>query len=190
MNSIAFFDFDGTLTFRDTFLEFLKDSVDVNSLAKKSPRLFYYLSLFEFKVISNSDFKLFVVRELFKSEDYFRLSAQRFSKKIFKFLKSKAVARLMYHKKNGDKVVIVSASFEEYLKDISKQLCVDLIATKITFKDNVAYYDPANCYGIEKYKRIISIYRLDKFKYIYAYGDSRGDYYMLKIADYPYYRVF
>ena len=47
-----------------------------------------------------------------------------------------------------------------------------------------------NCYGPEKVKRIREKYNLSNYKYIYAYGNSRGDYEMLSIANESHYKPF
>ena len=47
-----------------------------------------------------------------------------------------------------------------------------------------------NCHDPEKVKRIRELYNLSDYKYIYAYGNSRGDHEMLDIADERHYKPF
>ena len=47
-----------------------------------------------------------------------------------------------------------------------------------------------NCYGPEKVTRILESYDLLKYDYIYAYGNSRGDYEMLELANEKFYKPF
>jgi HAD superfamily hydrolase (TIGR01490 family) len=107
-------------------------------------------------------------------------------------VKKTAMQRINWHKQEGHKVVIVSASFDDVLKNWCDMNALDLIATKIEVRDGklTGKFYSKNCYGPEKVKRVKEKYNLTGFEYIYAYGDSRGDREMLALADEGYYDFF
>ena len=113
-------------------------------------------------------------------------------KKMIKIIKPKALKRIRWHQNNGHTVVIVSASIESWLKTWCQKNSLKLIATKIEHKGNkiTGKLDGKNCYGPEKVTRIKESYNLKEFTNIYSYGDSSGDFEMLKIADKKFYRQF
>ena len=48
----------------------------------------------------------------------------------------------------------------------------------------------ANCHGEEKVRRIQEAYQLKEYPQVYAYGDTKGDLPMLKLADIRFYKPF
>lgn len=111
---------------------------------------------------------------------------------IQKILRPKAMEKIQWHQGRGDKVVIVSASIEYWLRPWCENNNLELIATKLEIKNDIVTGNllSKNCYGIEKVNRIHLDYILDDYETIYAYGDSRGDKEMLEIAHEKYYKPF
>ena len=184
---IAFFDFDGTITKKDSFLEFLIYYFGYNkflfSLIKNIKTIFFY----KIRLLSNEEAKEKLTEYFFKDIDFdeFKENADYFSKNIIDtFLKQKAIKKLKYHKNNNDKIVIVSASFECYLKKWCEKNGFELVATKLEVKNNKlsGKFLTKNCYGQEKVNRAKEKYNLDKFGDIFVYGDSKGDFEILKLA--------
>ena len=195
MNKIAFFDFDGTITKGDTLALFIKYYVGSFN---------YYLSLFalspiiiafKLKILNNSKAKKIVLRHFFYGvhEDEFNDKAKKFSlEEIPKVIRPKALQEIEKFIGEGTKVVIVSASLENWLKPWCDSLGVELISTKVDFINGYfnGEYVPANCYGEEKVTRIRESYNLELFNEIYAYGDSSGDLPMLELANNKFYKPF
>ena len=100
--------------------------------------------------------------------------------------------KIVWHKEQGHKVVIVSASIECWLKPWCDKNGLGLIATKLEIKDGrvTGKFLTKNCYGIEKANRVKEGYNLDDYDYIYAYGDSRGDKELLALAHESHYKPF
>jgi HAD superfamily phosphoserine phosphatase-like hydrolase len=100
--------------------------------------------------------------------------------------------KIAWHKEQGNKVVIVSASMECWLKPWCDKHNLELIATKIEIKEDVltGKFLTKNCHGIEKVNRINKIYVLSEYDYIYAYGDSSGDRELLSLANEKFYKPF
>lgn len=193
--NIAFFDFDGTITNKDSLVEFIKFAVGkkryYTGLIQKSPMLILY----KLKIIPNDQAKMRLLDHYFKDldEKIFKNKASKYSlEHIDSIVKPKALEKIRYHKQNGDKVVIVSASLECWLKPWCDRENLELISTKLLFKDGKfsSNFDGKNCYGKEKELRIKKRFDLNNYNQIYAYGDSSGDKQMLLLAHHPHYKPF
>jgi phosphatidylglycerophosphatase C len=192
---LALFDFDGTLTTKDSLPEFIKYAVGAPSyylgLLLLSPVLILYLV----KIISNDRAKERLISHFFKgwTAMRFKALADRFSEtQIDRITKPKAMARMQWHKAQGHKVVLVSASLECWLEKWCSKNKIGLIATRLEMKDNKisGRFATKNCYGAEKEKRIKESLNLKDYDYIYAYGDSNGDREMLALADESFYQKY
>ena len=108
------------------------------------------------------------------------------------FIRKNALERIKWHQKNNHKVVVVSASIDYWLKPWCDKNHIDLIATQLEVNNNklTGRLDNKNCFGSEKVRRIMGKYKLSNYDYIYAYGDSRGDYEMLQISSEKSYKPF
>lgn len=105
---------------------------------------------------------------------------------------SPAVDILRQHLVNGDKVYVVSASIEEWVRPFLP-LWAGQDAGSITFLCTKAETDTdgtltgrfltKNCYGPEKVSRLLEAEPDRQSYYLYAYGDSNGDSEMLAFAD-------
>jgi len=191
----AFFDFDGTITNKDSFIDFLKYS---NSFYKF---WFYFillspvLVLFKLRIISNERAKQVVLSMFFKGEreEEFLEKTKTYSlEKMPKIVKENALKKIKWHKEQGHTVVIVSASLKCWLKPWCEKNNLELITTELEIKQGIltGHLKTKNCFGEEKVKRIKQQYTINKNDTIYAYGDSAGDREMLDLANYKNYRVF
>ncbi len=192
---LALFDFDGTITKDDSLLKFIRfvvrDVRFVFGLVVLSPILVAY----KLKLIPNYKAKQYMLSWFFKgmSKDAFFKVANEYSLvHIDKILRPKAIEKINWHKEQGHKVVVVSASIECWLRPWCKKNDLELIATQLEIKDGIVTGKllSKNCYGVEKVNRIKEIYNLKDFEYIYSYGDSIGDKEMLSIANESFYKPF
>ncbi|MBF0593231.1 MAG: haloacid dehalogenase-like hydrolase, partial [Nitrospirae bacterium] len=134
MNKIAFFDFDGTITRRDSFSDFLRFSVGWRGLLTGMTVLLPYIVLYALKIIPNYKLKARAIRYFYGGWDFktFEAIASDYSRcQLPRLLKESAMERLNWHKEQGHKVVIVTASLRYYLKPWCDLNGVDLIATEI-----------------------------------------------------------
>ena len=125
--------------------------------------------------------------------EYFLEMANLYSlNRIDKITRRSAMQKISWHKKQGDTVVIVSASPKCWLEPWCAKNSLALLATKLEIKNGVitGKISGRNCYGDEKVRRISEAYDLEKFDYIYAYGDSIGDREMLGLANHKFYKFF
>jgi HAD superfamily hydrolase (TIGR01490 family) len=192
---IALFDFDGTITTDDSLIKFIRfvvgDTKFVIGMAVLSPMLTAY----KLKLIPNYKAKQYMLSYFFKgmSEEKFMKVAKEYSLKyIDTILRPKAMEKIAWHKEQGHKIVIVSASIECWLKPWCDKNDLDLIATKLQIKDGIVTgkFLAKNCYGIEKANRVQERYNLGGYDHIYAYGDSCGDKELLELADESFYKPF
>ncbi len=111
---------------------------------------------------------------------------------ITTILRPQAMEKIEWHQQEGHKVVIVSASIECWLRPWCEEHDLDLLGTKLKFKDDVfiGKFLSKNCYGIEKENRVKENYNLNEYNYIYAYGDSAGDKELLALANESFYKPF
>jgi len=192
---LALFDFDGTITKNDSLLKFIRFAVGdikfIQGLIALSPTLI----AFKLKLMPNYEAKEKMLSWFFKglSENDFVQIANEYSlNHIDKILRSRAMDRLEWHKNEGHKVVVVSASIESWLKPWCDRNDLDLIATQLLIENNKVTGKLAsnNCHGQEKVNRINDKYNITSFDYIYAYGDSSGDKEMLELAHEKAYKPF
>lgn len=192
---IAFFDFDGTLTYRDSTTLFYK------SLYKSKLIYYYYnyfLCLFEIFIIFFDKKKYFKLKKKRFHNNLNRLTVRKFlllsnsfkSNILPKIMKQSGLDCIHEHKKNGTVVCIVSASYEFLLDDWCSKNSISLISNKIYANDNDFRFDDLDCNFENKVTKITENYILNDFEYIYAYGDSIGDFSMLSIANEKYYNYF
>ena len=192
---IAFFDFDGTITTKDTLLEFIKFSKGefkfFTGFLLNSP----YIVGYKLNIISNQRAKEKVLQFFFKNTavEVFENKCVLFYKNaLSKLIKSKALIEIERLKQNGVDVVIVSASPENWIKHWAQKMQVQLLASKLEVKDGkiTGKILGKNCYGNEKVRRIKEVYDLSKYSVVAAYGDTKGDKQMLAMAEKGYYKRF
>ncbi|HIP19994.1 MAG TPA: haloacid dehalogenase-like hydrolase [Sulfurimonas sp.] len=186
--TLALFDFDGTLTTKDSLGEFIKFAVGKPTyyfkLAIFSPIFFLYKT----KLMDNSYAKELLFRLYFHkiNEDEFKRLAQKYGEtKINDITREHIYEKFQEHIKNGDRVLIVSASLRSWLEPWANKHKVELLCTELAFKDGkfTGHFKTKNCHGQEKLRRVQAHLNLDDYDKIYTYGDSGGDDAILAIAD-------
>jgi HAD superfamily phosphoserine phosphatase-like hydrolase len=185
---LILFDFDGTLTTKDSLNEFLKFSVGKRKYFLK---LFLFMPLFilyKLKLIKNNKAKEMLFSFFFKNieEDVFKEIAKEYSlTQIDKILDYDIYNEMIKYKENEDKVIIVSASIECWLKPWCQNNNIELISTKLEFINNkfTGKFKTKNCYGMEKVNRIKEYLNINEYEEIIVYGDSAGDYEMFNISN-------
>jgi HAD superfamily hydrolase (TIGR01490 family) len=192
---IAIFDFDGTISSKDSLMSFIQFAVGRPAfylgLLKMSPMLATYTLRF----ISNHVAKEKLIAHFFSewSSDLFCGIARRYScEEIDKIMRPKALEKIRWHQDQGHEVVVVSASIDCWLEAWCTNHNITLICTQLEIKDYkvTGKFSTLNCHGIEKVRRLREVYDLSLYEKIYAYGDSFGDKELLRIADESFYKPF
>ena len=191
--ALALFDFDGTITFKDSFAGFIRYAVGPVRYWLGIACLTPVVMGFFLGLVRASRAKEFMSIYFFggrAAPELERIASKYSLEKLPAMVRQNALERIEWHKQKGDTVVVVSASIDLWLKDWCAAHALDLIATRLETKDGVVSgrFLTRNCSGREKVVRIRARYDLERFDYIYAYGDSRADRAMLDIADERYYR--
>jgi len=193
--AIVAFDFDGTLTIRDSFTAFLK--------WRAGPRR-YALGMFRLApaalaYVVNRDrglIKAAAVREFLRGvpraqlESEARLFAQQHSASL---LRPDAVAAWNRWRSKPVRLVIVTASPDLIVAPFARALGAHtLLGTRLSFDahDQVSGgFATPNCRGREKMVRLRAAFGPD-VRIKAAYGDTSGDREMLQAAERPGYKVF
>ena len=192
---VAAFDFDGTLTRRDTLFPFLLYLVGPAVFARHMLVLSPVLAAYGLRLMRNDVAKEKVLARFLRGMniDALQEKATQFAlKKLPQLLRKEAMQRLAWHKKQGHRCVVISASLELYVQPWAiKAGFDDVIASHLeTQADGLISGNLAgkNCYGSEKIRRLEALLGSASGYTLYAYGDSRGDRELLAAADHAYYR--
>lgn len=187
---IAAFDFDGTITTKDTLLDFIGFYVGkirlIVGLIILSPMLICYKA----GLIRNSTAKQKLFSFFFKnvSVNRFNKIGEKYIERINLITRKETIDKIRWHQNQGHQVIIISASVKNWIQPWANQMNINVVlSTEIFVTDNIidGTFSTKNCYGQEKVNRLLAQYP-DRNSYIlYAYGDSRGDKELLESADYP-----
>ena len=193
--TLALFDFDGTITTKDSLIDFIKYAVGNISYYVGFIKLMPILTAYGFKMIPNNIAKEKLLGHYFKGwkASHFKKVANKYSQtQIQKIIRPKAMEKINWHHRQNHDIVIVSASIECWLKAFCMENNITLISTKLEIQDNklTGKFLTKNCHGIEKVNRLKEIYNLKSYNYIYAYGDSTGDTELLALANESFYKPF
>jgi HAD superfamily hydrolase (TIGR01490 family) len=183
--TVAAFDFDGTLTRRDTLLPFLAS-------VRGWPRVAAALGTHAHRLARDRDVakELMLVRLLAGLPDEAVREAGRVYARSIR-IRPEMRARLEWHRQEGHEIVIVSAALDVYLGDVARSLDVEhILCTTLEVGADAVCTGRllgANCRGPEKATRLRAHLgdEQDGEIVLWAYGDSRGDLEMLAMADHP-----
>ncbi len=192
---IAFFDFDGTITTKDTMLELVKFCKGKRQYLIGMAALFPYLAAMKFKLISNAKAKEKMLSYFFggMSLTEFNACCCRFAGEIIPTLiRPQALQKIKEHLSANDEVVIVSASAENWISDWCNKTGVQYIATRLEVLDEkiTGRLYGLNCNGAEKVNRIKLAFDASNYQTIYCYGDTTGDKEMLAFGTESFFRHF
>lgn len=193
--SIAFFDFDGTITSKDTLAEIIKFAKGKLNYYAGILILSPIIASYKIGLLSNHRAKEIMLQFFFKGMpvNKFQNICNQFTKtKLPELIRQQALSEINQHKKNNTKVVVVSASPINWVQPWCNEFNIDCIATCLETKDNkiTGKISGRNCSGDEKVKHILNNYKLAEYSKIYAYGDTRGDLPMLSLSTNKFYKPF
>ena len=198
MKRIAVFDFDGTITRKDTLIEFIR-------FAKGSTALYWglllhlpWLVLMKLRLYDNGKTKERVFSWFFQGmpvEQFNDLGQAFYQAQADKLIYSEAKKKILEHKSQGDIVVILSASIENWVQPFASALQAEgLLGTQAEVQNGIltGKFATKNCYGQEKVNRLKTWLdaNVKEQLYIIAYGDSRGDKELLEFANEKHYKSF
>ncbi len=192
--TVAAFDFDHTLTRRDSVVPFLRRIAGTRPLATKMVMRAHRIGP---AIVQRDRDRLravatalvFTGRPIADVERHADAFADEL---VTSGLRPDTTARLQWHREAGHLTVIVSASYEPYLQVVAPALGVDaIIATRLEVRDATCTgrLDGPNCRGPEKARRLDAWFETVGVEResvtLWAYGDSTGDRELLAMADHP-----
>jgi phosphatidylglycerophosphatase C len=196
MKTIAVFDFDKTITDRHSFWRFMK-------FCSGSLKFYWAIIVLLPQIVAliNKRISLMQLRE--KAIIYFfkGMSKSRYNErcksfveeKINQWISTEALEKISWHRNHAHTLVLLSNSDQGYLQIWANQYGFDIVlGSQLEFVNQKATgkLTGEHCYGQEKVKRLRSAVKdLDEY-YMYAYGDSNADKYVLQIANKQYFRHF
>ena len=183
-----FSDFDGTLTTKDSMMSIIIYQRGKLGLALALLRVLPWLILMFMGRYSNQRTKERLLHNCFgqMTEEEFNAFCQSFANSHRHILRKELYDKLVEAKANGDEVVVVTASPENWVSRLVPEFKV--LGTKMEFNPRfTGRFLTPNCYAQEKVNRILEAYPKLKtarsFYHVTAFGDSRGDKEMLEFAD-------
>lgn len=192
--TVAVFDFDKTITARDSLNDLLIDRFGIWHFLNKM--LLNGEILLSILKKDNTGIKNGMLQAFFagmSKEKFIRMCRNYAYCRMPEIIRDEAVERVRWHKGQGHTVIIVTASCGEWVCPWAERNGIDeVLASKIQYKNGflTGKLEGKSCYGKEKVDRIKEKFP-DRNSYIlYGYGDSSGDKDMLEFADYGYYRCF
>lgn len=192
---IVLFDFDGTLTRRDTLLPFLRYCVGtprfLGILASQAPGLLGLAA----GLLPNDLVKQRVLEAFFHGWELeeLRQLGQAFAKEVLpRLLRPSTIEILRWHLGRQHRCFLVSASLDVYLEPWAQgQGFTGVLCSQLEVSDSGRVSGQLlgrNVFGPEKVARLTRALAGELDWIEYAYGDSRGDREMLALAKYGWYR--
>lgn len=191
--AVAAFDFDHTLTTHDSVIPFLIVAVGKRGLVRHMAR--DPLGVAAGILRRDRDRLRAIATRCFagrSADEVAELAARYAAGPLRTRLRDDTVGRLHAHLDAGHRVVIVSASYADYLVPMAAELGVDaVLSSRLAVADGVCTgeLDGANCRAAEKVRRLEAWLAEEGMARddveLYAYGDSSGDRELLGWADHP-----
>ena len=191
--NLALFDFDGTITSRDSWTPFMRFATAPLRLAAGRALLLPVALGYQLGAVSASRGREIAARVAFQRQ---RAAVVRqkgieyATEALPRDVRPRALERIEWHRSRGDHVVVVSAALDVYLTPWCRARGLDVICTVLEERDGwlTGRYVAGDCSGAEKARRVRARYELGRYAAVYAYGDSAEDREMLECASQKYYR--
>jgi phosphatidylglycerophosphatase C len=190
---LALFDFDGTITDRETMPSFMRAAVRPYRKFLGGIFLLPLILGYKAKLVSGT-----VIRAAISYVGFWRIPTHEVEVRGRQFaenflpttLRPEAMARIAWHKSRGDTVVVVSGGLDLYLKHWCKEHEVELLCSALDQRGGrfTGRYRGPQCVRSEKARLVQEHFPLPGFSRVFAYGDTPEDRELLALAHEPYYR--
>jgi phosphatidylglycerophosphatase C len=185
---VAAFDFDGTLTRRDTLAPFLFRSRGSGLVTKATVRNAAALATAAAGRGSRDEAKARLLRDIYRNARAAAVAAagERYATHVLaNVMRNDTLARLEWHRSEGHELVLITASLASYARPIADRLGIGTVyATTLEIDGDslTGELAGANMRGPEKV-RALEAHLGGEDAIIWAYGDSAGDRELLAAAD-------
>jgi len=197
MRKIYAFDFDGTLTTKDTLLEFIRFAKGSGQMFRGFLLFSPLLLLMKLHLYPNWKAKQQVFSYFFKGMniDDFNALCTHFAEQNKHLLRPAGIEKVRQAiEEEQATVLIISASIDNWVRpffdEIDKKIQVLGTQTEIKGGRLTGRFTTKNCYGQEKVNRLTALYPHREAYDLIAFGDSRGDKELLDFADKGFYKPF
>ena len=195
MRVVAAFDFDGTLTQRDTLVPYLARVAGRGMLAAAFAREAVGVAAW---MIGREDIdavKCRIMRRVLAGVpvEAARRAALAHADDVLRSLRRQALARVRWHREQGHRLVLASAGLDLYLEPVARAIGMDdVLCSRLAVRDGVltGELEGADCTGEEKLRRLEALVGGLAGVELYAYGDSAGDAALLAAATHAHLRPF
>ena len=197
---VAAFDFDGTITDRDTLVPFLVLAFGRARVAATFAALAFTGLGWLLRLVTIDEFKRRVLRRLVAGAPAQRLRALGLAhaRACAAWLRPGALECVERHRAQGHLLVLVSSTLDLYLDAVAADLGFDQVLCsrlEVTLDDaGVERFsgelEGRDCTGAEKLRRLTARVGDLEAVELHAYGDSAGDRELLAAADHPHFRPF
>jgi len=194
MKKLYFFDFDGTLTYKDTLFLFL-NFYDSKKFRLQFIKFIPLFALLKLKLTDAEKVKKSFIASILKgqSQNKIEILAQEFFDQFYpKIIRENALEFIQNIDQETTESFIVTASLDIWVKPFANKFKMTLIATRAEFKEGVftGNFVGKNCNGPEKVKRIQAEIGEKKYDKTLGFGDTSGDKEMLNWVDESQFKFF
>ncbi|WP_049620814.1 HAD family hydrolase [Frateuria defendens] len=191
--NLALFDFDGTITTRAMFADFLHAAVPPRRRLPARIVLAPLVAGYKLGLVPGNLIRASAVRVGLAGlpEAVAVEHGRRFASAVLPgVLREIALERIAWHRAQGDRVMVVSGALDVYLSPWCRQHGLELICSELEVEGGVltGRYRGAQCVGPEKARRVAEACDLSAYPEVYAYGDTREDFDLLRLAHHRYFR--
>lgn len=194
MKKLYCFDFDGTLTYKDTMFLYLKfyDATQFRLQILKHIPLFVLLKL---KLASAEKVKRSFISSILKGQSRSKIekkSQEFFDEYYPEIFRENALEFIKNIDRQNTDCYIVSASLDVWVKPFAEHFEMNLLSTRAEFKNDIftGKFVGKNCNKAEKVARIKAAVEGKKYDKTIAFGDTSGDKEMLAWANESQYEFF
>ena len=190
--NLALFDFDGTITTRETFPDFIRHAITPRRLRLGRITLAPLVAGYRLGLVSGTAVRAAIVKVGFSGTALSRYEAagESFARDVLPgSLRPEAMRRIAWHQQQGD-TVVVSGAFDVYLGHWCASHGLDLLCSSLEHRRGVltGRYAGEQCVLAEKARRVLQRYDLSSYGQVFAYGDTPEDNDLLALADRKTYR--
>ena len=191
--NLALFDFDGTITDRETMPDFMHMAVRPGRLLLGKIVLLPLIVGYKASLVSGSVVRATICRVGFRGVPIreLRTHGERFAADYLPGqLRPEAMARIAWHRTRGDTVVVVSGGLDVYLEPWCREHGVELLCSSLEERDGrlTGRYRGRQCVRGEKARLVQENFPPETFSRVFAYGDTQEDRELLALAHESYYR--
>lgn len=190
---LALFDFDGTITTRETMPDFMFRAVRPGRLRIGSVLLAPLVIGYRCGLVPGTVVRAAICRFGFHGVPAAEVEAhgRRFAAEVLPaVLRPEAMRRIAWHRDRGDTVVVVSGGLDVYLRPWCRAQGIELICSALQRRGErlTGRYRGPQCVGAEKARRVRERFPLAGYARVFAYGDTPEDRELLALAHERYYR--